>query len=127
MKLKRSEKVIEKVELEKDGEVVTSFDIEIDCEAIALRYNEKFNEIIKAELAIKKGDTNGFALYGSALKAFFELLFGEENTKKLFDFYENKYFEISVNVLPFIKSEVQPKIKQAVNDMQAKARAVYTK
>lgn len=49
---------------------------------------------------------------GQTILYTFEVLFGEENTQKMADFFEGNYDEMLEAVLPFINSEVVPALKK---------------
>ncbi len=50
---------------------------------------------------------------GGCINDIFCLLFGAENTKKLFDFYEGDYTTMLQELLPYISEEIVPKFRQA--------------
>lgn len=59
-------------------------------------------------------------LLGETIIYMFTVLFGEENTQKIVDFFEGNYDEMMTAVMPFITKEVIPTLK-AVAKEQGKA------
>lgn len=59
-------------------------------------------------------------LLGDTIIYMFTVLFGEENTQKIVDFFEGNYDEMMTAVMPFITKEVIPTLK-AVAKEQSKA------
>lgn len=51
-------------------------------------------------------------LLGDTIVYIFQLLFGEDNTKKIVEFFEGEYDEMFSALLPFITKELIPKIKE---------------
>lgn len=116
--VRRQQVISEDLELVgKDGEVQTCIHVEIHPENIAKAYNAAKNRIIKAQLAVKKGAAEDvFEAFGTAVLNMFEVVFGEENTKAIVDFYEDNYVEMAQEMMPFITDVVAPAIEAAVND-----------
>lgn len=59
-------------------------------------------------------------LLGETIIYMFTVLFGEDNTQKIVDFFEGNYDEMMTAVMPFITKEVIPTLK-AVAKEQGKA------
>lgn len=120
---KRAKRVHEQIKL--GDEVIT---INLDAESIAIEFNKRRNELIRAEMDIKqigKEDPAVMEKYGTAVVSLFQLLFGDENTEKILAFYENRYVEMSMEVFPFILEVIAPQISQAVEEMRKRAKTAY--
>lgn len=59
-------------------------------------------------------------LLGDTIIYMFTVLFGEENTQKIVDFFEGNYDEMMTAVMPFITKEVIPTLKVVAKE-QSKA------
>jgi len=129
IRIKRAERFTETVELEKAGEVVESFEIDIDCEAIAKDYNKAINGITAAQAKISEHPQSEQAqeAFGNAIVMLFEVVFGVEQAKKLVDFFDGAYMEMALQVVPYIASDISPMIEKAVEDMKKRAEALYRK
>lgn len=64
-------------------------------------------------------------LLGDTIVYIFQLLFGEDNTKKIVEFFEGEYDEMFSALLPFITKELIPKIKEtAKTDSELMAKRI---
>ena len=138
----RSRKIRESLELVDDnGTVVTTVYTDIDADKIAKEFNKRVNAIIRAEIAAKSLPKSGeitamtteqaeaanvsVQSYGEAVINLFQLIFGDEGTQTILDFYDNAYFEMSMQVFPFILDVVKPRIEDSVRKMQERAKQNY--
>ncbi len=138
----RSRKIRENLELVDDnGNVVTTVYTDIDADKIAKEFNKRVNAIIRAEIAAKSLPKSGeitamtteqaeaanasVQSYGEAVINLFQLIFGDEGTQTILDFYDNAYFEMSMQVFPFILDVVKPRIEDSVRKMQERAKQNY--
>ena len=138
----RSRKIRESLELVDDnGNVVTTVYTDIDADKIAKEFNKRVNAIIRAEIAAKSLPKSGeitamtteqaeaanaaVQSYGEAVINLFQLIFGDEGTQTILDFYDNAYFEMSMQVFPFILDVVKPRIEDSVRKMQERAKQNY--
>ena len=115
----RKKKYINKVlELIGDnGKVEKRLTVDIAVDDFRNRYPRVMAEVKKAEEMLNaKGDDNTEAIVASqmALKAVFVLVFGEFQTKEFLEYYENRYSEAFMDVIPFITDEIIPEVKKAV-------------
>lgn len=131
-KLYRSKRVVEELELcDAEGKVLHTIGVDFDVDAMARDFNARYNAIIAAELAIKKlgqsPEEQGKAaeLYGNAVIALFNLIFGEENTAVILGFYENRYSEMTLEVFPFILEVIVPAVGAAVREKSRKAAEMH--
>ena len=138
----RSRKIRESLELVDDnGSVVTTVYTDIDADKTAKEFNKRVNAIIRAEIAAKSLPKSGeitamtteqaeaanaaVQSYGEAVINLFQLIFGDEGTQTILDFYDNAYFEMSMQVFPFILDVVKPRIEDSVRKMQERAKQNY--
>ena len=138
----RSRKIRESLELVDDnGNVVTTVYTDIDADKIAKEFNKRVNAIIRAEIAAKSLPKSGeitamtteqaeaanasVQSYGEAVINLYQLIFGDEGTQTILDFYDNAYFEMSMQVFPFILDVVKPRIEDSVRKMQERAKQNY--
>ena len=138
----RSRKIRESLELVDDnGNVVTTVYTDIDADKIAKEFNKRVNAIIRAEIAAKSLPKSGeitamtteqaeaanaaVQSYGEAVINLFQLIFGDEGTQTILDFYDNAYFEMSMQVFPFILDVVKPRIEDSVRKMKERSNQNY--
>jgi len=93
-------------------ELVLSVDLNVD--AILKRYYEAAGAFTEAQkVARQKPTEKNIEAYGAAILAFFEVIFGADQTSKLVNFYGQAYSEMLADVVPFINDVVVPKVAEA--------------
>lgn len=124
--LKRSQRVQEDIKL---GDEVISINLDVD--SIATNFRKCQVDLIKAEQklkSLKQGETDGEVAieeYGNALIALLRLVFGEENTAKVLNFYENNYVELSLQVIPFVAGVIVPAVTQSLQNTKQQMAQRY--
>lgn len=130
----RSKRITETLELtDEKGNVVESIDVNLDADAVCTAFRKKQTEVIDAERRLKEIRKNGvetdlecaYEAYGNAVIAIFELIFGEDGTKKLLEFFEDNYIEMGIQVVPFINAVIVPKINETLRNRKAQIRALH--
>lgn len=130
----RSKRITETLELtDEKGNVVESIYVNLDADAVCTAFRKKQTEVIDAERRLKEIRKNGvetdlecaYEAYGNAVIAIFELIFGEDGTKKLLEFFEDNYIEMGIQVVPFINAVIVPKINETLRNRKAQIRALH--
>jgi len=104
--------------IDKNGAVIDTITIYVEIENIATMFNARLQILTEAERELRRAQKTKNTIefdksaekYAVATKAFIELIFGDENTSKLFDFYDNRYIDMAKAIAPFIKKELLPAI-----------------
>lgn len=120
--IQKSPHVREEVTVTDDGRELT-VNVDVDVHQIMTRYNGAVQKIREAEDEIKKlregeglnPDNIGeaYAALGRAIMNLFNLLFGEEQTNRIMEFYEGNSAEMLADFVPFLQDVVTPKIRDA--------------
>lgn len=126
--LKRATQIHEEVKL--GDEILT---INLDIDSIAKDFNQRYNNIIRAEQSVKEMQIKdnptllGAAQedYGKAVISLLEIVFGAENAAKIIEFYEDKYIEMSIEIFPFILDVIAPQINAYFELQKEKLAAQY--
>lgn len=117
--IQRKNRIKETLELlDETGAVAESLTVDLNVDQIAGRVNKAYETLGAAQTALQKNARSDEALeaYGKAVIAVFDVIFGEDGTKKLVAFYEGNFNEMLLDVFPFINDEIMPKIKAASAD-----------
>lgn len=109
-KIKRNH-ILEDLEIE-DNDKKLNLTVDIDVDRILKQYMEAGSTVAKAQESVKNGTGQEEAL-GEAILALFCLIFGEDQTKQLVDFYGERYLEMLSDVVPFINDVITPRIMEA--------------
>lgn len=130
----RSKRITETLELtDEKGNVVDSIDVNLDADAVCTAFRKKQIAVIDAESRLKDVQRKGlqadldaaYEAYGDAMLGIFGLIFGDEGTKKILDFYENNYVEMGLQIVPFIREVVIPKLDDALKSRKRQMKNLY--
>lgn len=130
----RSKRITETLELtDANGIVVNSINVNLDADAVCTAFRKKQIAIIDAERRLKDVQRKGsqadldaaYEAYGDAMLNIFELIFGDEGTKKILEFYENNYVEMGLQIVPFIREIVIPKLDDALKSHKRQMKNLY--
>jgi hypothetical protein len=114
-KRKHINKVLEL--LDESGKVEKTLTVNIAVDVFRNRYPRVMADVKKAQEMIEaRGENDAEAIVASqmAVKAVFILVFGEVQTKEFLEYYENRYSEAFMDVIPFITDEIMPEVNKAV-------------
>lgn len=128
--------VEEELQLVEDGEVKHTIKVSLHPDDVAVNINRKYIALTKAlstttEMKRKAesheeiGDC--FEILGRAVCDMFEAVFGAENTNTILEFYENRYIEMTQEVLPFITTVIIPKITEISRENRARIEQKYNR
>ena len=111
---KRKKKVFETFALaDEDGNIVHTYDVSCDPEEHLIEYNRAINKIIKAEELIKEEpNPQNYEIYGQAIIDMMGIFFGEDASREILDFFEDRYTEMITEVYPFITDVLMPKMRE---------------
>ncbi len=92
-------------------------------------FNGRYAALVDAEIGLKKtmADLNAGSataeqleqaqsVYGTAVVAVMELLFGKPNARKILDYFENDYADLLIAIIPFVRDEVAPALRKVKNE-----------
>lgn len=114
-KRKHINKVLEL--LDENGKIEKTLTVNIAVDVFRNRYPRVMADVKKAqEMIDTRGENDADAIVASqmAVKAVFVLVFGEVQTKEFLEYYENRYTEAFMDVIPFITDEIMPEVNKAV-------------
>lgn len=82
--IKKSSRITEQMEfLGEDNQVVLTIDVDIDADRLSQKYRATEMRLMECREQAEGGSAAGLQAYGTAVLAFFDLVFGEENTQKM--------------------------------------------
>ena len=98
-----------------DGTVALTAEVDLNVDVIASRVSKAYETLGMAQNALSEDPRNPATMeaYGNAVIAVFNVIFGEEQTAAIVEFYENNYTEMLLDLFPFINNEIMPKIAEA--------------
>lgn len=117
----RRREFVEEFELiNRDGSVAHSLKVRLDPDAVVGSLSKKYATLLEINAKLKKtqgtgkvNSTESMELFGHAILELTEGVFGKENVAIILKFYEDdRYFEMSQEVLPFITEVVIPQIRE---------------
>lgn len=110
-----------------DGKVEKTLTVDIVVDDFRNRYPKVMADVKKAQAMLdSSGETDVEAVVASeiAVKAVFVLIFGEIQTREFLQYYENRYSEAFLDVIPFITDEIVPAVKKAVEQENNRIQSV---
>lgn len=129
-KLKRFKKT-ESLELvNEEGATEKVITVRLDKAGLAMKASKKYVEIQRLQAMAEKarGKENAEELVtklGQTVIDFFEIIFGEEDTKAILEFYEGNYIEMALEVMPFIQEKVLPTVRAIAQQNRRTAMTSY--
>ena len=132
-KLKRFKK-IESLELvNEEGVTEKVITVRLDKAGLAMNASKKYVEVQRLLAMAEKarGKENAEVVdelvtrLGQTVIDFFEIIFGEENTKTILEFYEGNYIEMVLEVVPFIQERILPMSRAIAQQNRRTAMASY--
>lgn len=122
--LKKKKHIVKQLELlDENNKPEMTLNVDIVVDDFRNRYPTIMADVRKAQQMIdENGDTDTEAIAASqiALKAVFVLVFGEIQTRRFLEYYQNRYAEAFVDVIPFITEEIIPEVNKAVSEENAR-------
>ena len=134
---KRSRTLQEDFELvDENGNVVHTLHVSLDADDMTVKISRKYTALVRAmsettEMKRKAESAeeleNCMEKLGQAVIDMLEAVFGEEDTKTIVEFYENRYIEMSREVLPFIYQVVIPRMQELAAENRKSIRQKYNR
>lgn len=131
---KRRQRFEEDFELvNESGEVEHTIHVSLDADDMITKITRKYTDMIKVlseTTEAKRQADNPEAIadsidkLGGAVVTLFQAVFGDEDTEKIVDFYDNRYIEMCKEVTPFITNVV---IKRCIEIKNENQKAVLQK
>ena len=105
--------VVEDLELDDNGKKL-QLHVNLNIDTILRKYLQVAGELTKAQQVARKGATEEkVEALGVAILNFFSVIFGDDQTKQLIDFYDGAYTEMLADIAPFINDVIVPKVSEA--------------
>lgn len=115
--LKKKKHIYKTLELLDDqGKAEKTLTVDIIVDEFRNRYPKVIADVKKAQNMLDaNGENDVEAIVASqiAVKAVFVLVFGEVQTRDFLEYYQNRYSEAFMDVIPFITEEILPEVNKA--------------
>ncbi len=126
-KIKRNH-LVEDLQIEDNGKTL-DLKVDINVDTILKQYNKAQYRIAQASQAAKeavneKDMEKCEEEMGNAIFGLFEVVFGQDQTQKIVEFYDNKALEMLGDIAPFITDVVAPKIQEAQQAIEDRYKQV---
>ena len=118
---------------DEDKNVKVVIDVDLDLNNISKDFRKKYVGFLDAQKAAyaaneaedKKDVLLAYDEYGKSIYGLMCVVFGEESSKTILDFFENDLTELSSQILPFIQSVVYPAFQRAAAERTRQMRQYY--
>lgn len=119
--IKRTNHITDEVEMH-DGDRTLTIKVDLTVDRILQKYNRSLQTIISTREQIDKltdaGEIEAATVQlGAAIVTLFSLIFGEEQTRQILDFYGGNHVDMFADFLPYLTDVIMPKIQQAQQDV----------
>lgn len=126
-KIKRNH-LVEDLQIEDNGKTL-DLKVDINVDTILKQYNRAQYRIAQASQAAKEAANEKDMEkveeeMGNAIFGLFEVVFGQDQTQKIVEFYDNKALEMLGDIAPFITDVVAPKIQEAQQAIEDRYKQV---
>ena len=120
--------MVEDLQIEDNGKTL-DLKVDINVDSILQQYNKAQYRIAQASQAAKeavneKDMEKVEEEMGNAIFGLFEVVFGQDQTQKIIEFYDNKALEMLGDIAPFITDVVAPKIQEAQQAIEERYKQV---
>ena len=116
--------------VDENGNVEKTIFVELDPSVVAEKLSKKYLALQNALEAIKEAEEkkeHQYSTLAMAMKDVLEAVFGENDTKTIVKFYEERYLEMAREVLPFIKDVVVPQVRKMAQEERKNIAAGYNR
>lgn len=119
-----------------DGEVAHVLHVDLDADDMAFKIGRKYQGLVKSlaeatEIKRKAEKTEqieeSVEKLGRAVVNMLEAVFGEEDAAIILEFYENRYIELTKEVIPFISQVVVPRCIDLRNENKKEILKKYNR
>lgn len=134
---RRQKKLQEEFQLvDERGEVVKTLYVSLDADTTVVNINRKYAALTKSlyetnELRRKANNSEQLEecleKLGRAVVNILEAVFGEEDTEFILQFYDNRYIEMTQEVMPFISEVVLPRLLELKKENQKTITSKYNR
>ena len=116
------------------GEVVHTLHVSIDPGSMVEKLSGQYTELLRTQTEIQsidpeeKGELIGaYQKLGNAVIAILKSVFGDDDTEIILEFYNNRYNEMALEVMPFITDVVIPKIREITQQNRKSIQQKYNR
>lgn len=111
--------------INEDGEIAHTLHVDLDADDVAVRISKKYTGLMRSyadvssmntKMASTEEASQCFDKLGRAVTDLLEAVFGKEDAATILDFYENRYVEMTKEVVPFITQTVVPRCIEIRNE-----------
>lgn len=128
----RANRLIDELELiSNDGEVKAVVPVDINLQRIAGEYRAKMAVLMDAQRKVQQISAEGgdpaeaVTELGKGVAAAYTLIFGEDHTQAILNFFEGDYTEMVAQTAPYLRDVVAPSIQRYVKRQREQIAASH--
>lgn len=114
-KIKRDKKFKEQLEVENDNGEKLTLDVEITLDKQLNEFTKNWRNLEVMNINVQQGKLD-YMQMGDAVISIMGVVFGENDAKKLIDFYNCNYIELIQDILPFIAGVIKPQFDKVIKE-----------
>ena len=133
--IKKRNHYVEQLELvDEAGRVVHALNIDLDPGAVAEDLSRKYLDLVKTkkevdQLKLEKPEelVEAYERLGNAAISMIAAVFGKENTEVILKFYDGRYNNLILEVVPFIRDAVVPEVRRMAQEQRKEILKKYNR
>lgn len=133
--IKKRNHYVEQLELvDEAGRVVHALNIDLDPGAVAEDLSRKYLDLVKTKeevdrLKLEKPEelAEAYERLGNAAISMITAVFRKENTEVILKFYDSRYNDLILEVVPFIRDVVVPEVRRMAQEQRKEVLKKYNR
>ena len=133
--IKRRNHYVEQLELVGEaGKVVHTLNIDLDPGVVAEDLSRKYLDLVNAreeidQLKLEKPEelVEAYERLGNAAISMISAVVGKENTEVILKFYDGRYNDLILEVIPFIRDVVVPEVRRMAQEQKKEVLKKYNR
>lgn len=123
--IKRRQRFTDTLRIEGEAGNTLDLSVDLDIGAVSGRVWKRYETlcIVYEQLQKAPSDVEKQKAVGAAIVELMNMIFGEEQTEKIIEFYGGNAVELLVDLMPYLTDEVYPRLKEASQARADRARA----
>lgn len=133
--IKRRNHYVEQLELvDESGRIAHTLNIDLDPGVVAEDLSKKYLDLMKTkeevdQLKLEKPEelVEAYEQLGNAAISMIAAVFGKENTEVILKFYDGRYNDLILEVVPFIRDVVVPEVRRMAQEQRKEILKKYNR
>ena len=118
--------------VDENDTIVHTLHVALDPDGIARKLSEKHMALVNAIQAVSKVDmqtkpSEALEAVGNTATDLLEAVFGTDDARTIIEFYDGRYMEMCIEVIPFVINTVIPTVRRMAQDNKKAIASGYSR